>query len=82
MPDGFISAAQARLNFCPELYSEVMVKINQSITDLSRTQRSVDVSCPTKDNTHIRVSEQLKDYGFDVVMSKIDEQTFNMEIRW
>jgi hypothetical protein len=82
MENNFISAAQARLNFCPELYSKVMIDINQAIMDSSRTERSVSVPCPTKDNTHLRVKEQLKDHGFEVITHRQDSDIFTLEISW
>jgi hypothetical protein len=82
MPKEFITAAQARLNFCPKLYSEVMANICKDITEASRTERQVFVDCPTKDMTHIRVQEALKEHGFDVHAEKISDDIFNLNVRW
>lgn len=78
----YITAAQARLNFCPKVFEEVMVNINQAITAMSRTDRTVEVLVPTVDGTHTHVREALEANGFNVFSEKISSDQFKLRIKW
>ncbi len=77
-----ITAAQARLNFCPKLFSETFIRINEMILEASRLKHEVELAVPTEDGTHIDVRKALEENGFKVNMTRIDSKTFNMRIEW